>query len=902
MAVLITKALIELPPRFANRPPVNPDADPMGLTIGKGKRAQRTPWRGAAGLAADVRYYGRQMRAMAYAKIGHLYPPAPLPDGGAATVIAWLWARTVPCPNPACGVAMPLMRNWQLSTKRNNLHWMKPVVDHSAKSVSFTVQNHDRDIPKSGTVTRNGAVCVACDGAVTLEYVRQQARDGKMDAVMTCVVAKGERNRVFFPPTPEIKKIVSRATADWRPQQRMPTTAYKVSGRGYGITHWHQLFTERQLVALSTFSDLLSEIKELVVKDGATAEYANAVVTYLALAIGKLADSNSSFSTYLLPRENVRNVFARQAIPMVWDFAEGNPFADAAGTWSLILDKVVKVMEHLPNPVSDGQVHQADAATTIHASNGPVIVTDPPYYDNISYAELSDFFYVWLRPSLQDAYPDLFAGILVPTQEEMIAAPRFDDAEARFESLLGQSLRLIRERCSPEFPSSIFYAYKQQEQVRDGVTSTGWDTMLTALVDAGFQIVGTWPMRTEFSHRSNAMAANTLASSVILVCRPRPEDAPSASRRDFTTALEREMPPQLDQLTRETHIAPVDLRQAAIGLGMAVYSRYRSVATLAGEPVLVRQALMDINDAVDAYLRAQAGELDSETRFCLDWLREYPAGRGDYGTAENLARAYGLSVDDRLHQTHQLLTASQGQVLLRDVDDYDDDHPYPTRETPTAWNAACGWRIICSPATTGAGWPPAPKSPAAPATAWTAWNGWRASCTTSTMRAATPPLAVAFNNVVTAWPQIIQAATHPPPTGCWTRRVVKLSALSNYPVVPAEAGTYAYRRQHRVAPSRPFRLPIVPLTRHPGICTRHSGASRNLTPSLPFSPRSVQLPHLPPQSAPLRRQAVRACCQITLTDVQQPHLCRSRWRGSRNRPSQQRSTTAATPGFRLAPE
>ena len=761
VAVLITKALIELPPQFANRPPVNPDADPMGLAVGKGKRARQIPWRGAAGLAADVRYYGRQMREMAYAKIGHLYPQVQLPDGGQATVIAWLWARTVPCPNPACGIPMPLMRNWQLSTKRNNLHWMKPIVDHSTKSVSFSVQNHDRDIPKSGTVTRNGAVCIACSGAVTLEYVRQQARDGKMDAVMTCVVAKGERNRLFFPPTPENQKIVSRAATSWRPQQHMPTTPYLVSGRGYGITHWHQLFTERQLAALSTFSDLIHEIKEMATEDGATAEYANAVVTYLALAIGKMSGSQSSFAFYNLPRETVENVFARQAIPMVWDFAEGNPFSDAAGSWNLTLDKAVKVLEYLPDSVNNGQVHQADAATTIHASNGPVIVTDPPYYDNISYAELSDFFYVWLRPSLRNAYPDLFAGILVPTQEEMIAAPRFENAVDRFESLLGQSLRLIRERCSPEFPSSIFYAYKQQEQERDGVTSTGWETMLTALIDAGFQIVGTWPMRTERPTGVKANA-NTLASSVILVCRPRPDDAPTASRGDFSSALEREMPPQLDQLTRETHIAPVDLRQAAIGLGMAVYSRYQSVATLAGEPVTVRQALMAINDAVDAYLREQAGELDSESRFCLDWLREYPGGRGDYGTAENLARAYGLSVDHRLEQTHRLLAASQGQVTLYDIDDYDDGRGYPAREPATAWECCLrmAWQMQagddrrgvagCADVARIAG----DRRDSVERLArilYDIYNGRNDS-----------PRAVAFNNVATAWPEITRAAARPP--------------------------------------------------------------------------------------------------------------------------------------------
>ncbi len=257
VAALITKALIELPPKFANRPPVNPDADPMGMMVGKGRRAQRLPWQGAAGLADDIRYYGRKMREMAWERVGHLYPTVKLPDGEEATVIAWLWARTVPCPNPACGVAMPLMRNWRLSTKKTNLHWMRPVVDQSAKSITFVVQNHPEGVPQSGTVSRNGATCIACKGAVKLEYVRQQARAGNMGEVMTSVVAKGDRRRLFFSPTAEMQKIASGAKAQWRPQQRMPTTAYKVSGRGYGITHWHQLFTERQLAALTTLSDLL---------------------------------------------------------------------------------------------------------------------------------------------------------------------------------------------------------------------------------------------------------------------------------------------------------------------------------------------------------------------------------------------------------------------------------------------------------------------------------------------------------------------------------------------------------------------------------------------------------------------------------------------------------------------
>ena len=764
VAVLITKALIELPPKFAHRPPVNPDADPMGLTVGRGRNAKKIPWRGAAGLADDVRYYGRRMREMAYQRIGHLYPQAPLPGGAAATVIAWLWARTVPCPNPACGVAMPLMTTFQASKKRGNEHWIWPEVDRQAKTVSFTV--HHRKPPQSvlaleRTVTRDGAVCLACHGAVTLGYVRQQSRDGKMGEVMTCVVAEGDRKRIFLSTTPETKKIVSSAAAPWRPQQPMPTTAYKVSGRGYGITHWHQLFNERQLTALTAFSDTLADAKTLMLNDGADAEYAKAVSTYLALAIGRAANGTSSFTVWNSPSQKIEGVFARQAVPMIWGYPEVNPFSNSTKNWMDLLEGVAKVVENLPVTANNGESHQANATTTIYADNGPVIVTDPPYYDNISYAELSDFFYVWLRPLLREIYPDLFAGIMVPTQEEMIAAPRFENADQRFESLLGQALHLIRERCSPDFPSSIFYAYKQQEQERDGVTSTGWETMLTSLVDAGFQIVGTWPMRTERPTGVKAKA-NTLASSVILVCRPRPAGAPGANRGEFKDALEREMPPKLDQLTREAHIAPVDLRQAAIGMGMAVYSRYGGVATLSGEPVTVRQALMAINDAVDAYLRQQAGELDSESRFCLDWLRAYPKGAGDYGTAENLARAYDLSVDERLAQTHRLLQARQGTVSLYGLDDYHTDRAYPPAgEEITAWECCLrmAWQMQIGDD-----------------------RGGVAGCVPAARRAAgrldrverlarilydhhnsrnESQLAVAFNNVVTAWPEITRETARP---------------------------------------------------------------------------------------------------------------------------------------------
>ena len=697
VAVLITKALIELPPKFANRPPVNPAADPMGFTVGKGKQAQQVPWRGAAGLADDIRYYGRKMRELAWDKIGHLYPTAKLPDGGAATVIAWLWARTIPCANPACGIAMPLLKTFQVSKKAGNQHWIKPVVDQESKTVAFVVQNHGRDVPSGGNIDRNRATCVACGNTATLAYVREQSRAGKLGEVMTCIVAEGDRKRLFLSPTEEQIKIAFSEKANKKPNQKMPASAYLVSGRGYGITEWQELFTERQLVSLTTFGDLLAEVGDQVLSDGASLEYANALQTYLALAVSRVANRCSSFASWDVGR-GLRGVFSRQAIPMVWDFAEANPLTSAAGSLAGHIDGVAEVIRSLPINSNPGETHQADAANTIHAKDGPIIVTDPPYYDNISYSELSDYFYVWLRDMLRGIYPDLFSGILVPIQEEMIAAPRFGrESRERFEQLLNQTLRLIRERCSPDFPSSIFYAYKQQEEEREGRTSTGWETMLTAVVDAGFQVVGTWPMRTELSNRPNSLAANSLASSVVLVCRPRPADAPPALQMQFREELRAEVPAVLEQLTRESHIAPVDLRQAAIGPGMAVYSRYGVVQTPAGEPVTVRQALAAINDVVSQYLAEQAGAMDDESRFCLDWLLAHPQGRGSYGIAEGLARPYNLSIEDGLEQRHNLLTAKEGLVTLRDLEEYDEERPWPGRRAAmTAWEGVhrMAWQLL----------------------------------------------------------------------------------------------------------------------------------------------------------------------------------------------------------------
>ena len=683
VAVLINKALIEIPPKFRNRPPVNPDADRIGMMVGKGKKKQRFPWRGASGLANDIRYYGAWLREEAFKRIGHLYPKAKLSDSSDATVIAWLWTRTIPCQNPACGVQMPLLKTFQISKKGNNEHWIKPTVDHAAKRVSFVVQKHSGSVPEGGTVDSDGAVCIACNNAVPLSYVREQGRAGNMGEQMTAIIAEGNRRRIYVSPTDEHIKTALETESAWRPSGSLPEQARSISVQIYGFTRWHQLFTERQLIALTTFSDLMPEIGSLILEHGASVEYADAICTYLALAIGKMTNRGSSFTLWDALTEKLVQVFGRQGIPMVWDFAEGNPFSTSTGNWIGQIDYVSKVVERLPGNINSGKAYQADASTTIYAKDGPIIVTDPPYYGNIHYADSSDFFYVWLRPLLRDMYPDLFAAILTPKEDEMIESRfRFENPRQRFEELLGKTLKLIRERCSDEFPSSIFYAYKQQQEEREGRASTGWEAMLSAVVSAGFQIVGTWPMRTELTTNLKKNI-NALASSVVLVCRPRPDDASIATRRQFLNALDKELPAALDQLTQKRHIAPTDLAQATIGPGMQIYSRYSRVETISGEPVSVREALVAINRAIADYDERQEGDLDSESRFCLDWLKQHGYGEGPYGDAETLARAKNIDIS-KLQHSDGLLTAERGRVKLLPLDAFSNSEQLTLGDT-TAW-------------------------------------------------------------------------------------------------------------------------------------------------------------------------------------------------------------------------
>ncbi len=596
VAVLITKGLIEIPPRFAGRAPVHPDAD--AATLGAGV------WLHARGLAEDVRRYGAWMREQAQERIGMLYPRVELPaiyGGGEATVIAWLWVRTVECPNPACHAEMPLTNKWWLSKKKGQGAWVEPVVDRETKRVRFKVRTGE-GVPQDGTVNRRGGRCVVCGSSVPFEHVRAEGRAGRMGQRLIAIVAESARGRLYVEPNDEHVRISESAVPSWKPDVPLPHNPRDFKTPNYGMTKFSDLFTPRQLVALGTFCDLVGEARERVLLDalasgmpnddvsmedggsGARA-YADAVATYLGFGVSRLADISNSLCRWESSKTQVRNLFGRQAIPMIWDYAENNIFGGAAGDYEVSLGSLIRVLE-ASCPRATGEAHQMDAAAAIEQVVRPMISTDPPYYDNIGYADLSDFFYVWLRQSLGSVYPQLMSTLLVPKAQELVATPyRFGGdrhkAQEFFETGLGHAFERMRDAHDVRFPLTVYYAFKQAETDDTETASTGWETMLEGLLAAGFVVLGTWPMRSELSNRPTASGTNALASSIVLVCRPRESSAPMATRSEFVSALRRELPDAL-RVLQHGNIAPVDLAQAAIGPGMGVFSAYSKVVEADG--------------------------------------------------------------------------------------------------------------------------------------------------------------------------------------------------------------------------------------------------------------------------------------------------------------------------------
>ena len=689
VAVLINKAMIEIPPRFAGRPPVNPEAR-------RGRGSTEAQWKGAAGLAEDVRYYGKWMRDEAEKRIGHLYPKIEVtaemaqerPDlkpyaGRKLTVIAWLWARSVKSPNPAfANVDVPLTSSFVLSTKSGKEAYVEPVIENDG--YRFTVRvGTPPESAKDGTKLARGAnfKCVMSKLPIASDYIKSEGKAGRMSAKLMAIVAEGDRGRVYLAPAPEHESIVHGAEPTWMPDVEIPPDRRAMFTPLYGLTHFKHLFTDRQLVALTTFSNLVGEARERVRQDSVAASmpddgtplrdggdgakgYAEAVGVYLAFLVDQLTNHSSTICGWNVNNTQLRNTFARQALPMTWDYAESNPLCDSTGSFKNLWERQIKGFTTLGTDTC-GTASQLDASQN-EMSVGKVVSTDPPYYDNIGYADLSDFFYVWLRQSLRQVFPDLFATLSTPKAEELVATPYRHGTRAKAEEFflngMTHSIHRLAQSIHPAFAVTIYYAFKQSESKGDvGIASTGWETFLGAAAEAGFSITGTWPMRTERGTRMRSMDSNALASSIVLVCRPRAADASVATRREFLDALRSELPEALRKM-QQGNIAPVDLAQAAIGPGMAIFTRYARVLDTSGAAVSVREALALINETLDEALAEQEGDFDADTRWALAWFEQSGFGEGEYGVAETLSTAKNTSVAGMVEAG--ILTSGGGKVRL----------------------------------------------------------------------------------------------------------------------------------------------------------------------------------------------------------------------------------------------
>jgi putative DNA methylase len=790
VAVLITKALIEIPPKFANRPPVHPR---------KNKQLIEREWKGAQGLAEDVRYYGQWMRDEAEKRIGHLYPKVKITEeilkersdikhqgirvGDELTVIAWLWARTVKCPNPACGAQMPLVKSFWLSKKKNKGAWIEPVVNHIDKTVSFIVKTGDGEPPDPPKIGRGAKFkCLVCGEAAPDDHIKSEGMAGRMNAQMMAIVVEGRGGRIYLPPIKYHEDLAKQAEPKFLPKEELADDPRNIWCVPYGFKTFDKLFSDRQLLSLGTFNDLVGEAREKVIEDAKNASfpideigldecgagskaYADSVAIYLAFSLDRLVMTGNTLARWNPIGEKAQHAFGRQALPMVWDYAETNFFAKATGS-------IKAAIELSADPVSflrgiQGSVSQLNSMATIKNVIEPIIFTDPPYYDNIVYSDLSDFFYIWLRKSLKNVYPNIFSTLMVPKDMELVASPyRFkgnkESAKKFFEDGIIKSFSIIRKSQNPLFPLLIYYAFKQTENKEKNEKdlipisiSTGWETMLEGLMKVNFVISGTWPIRTEMKTRQIAMGTSALASSIVIVCHPRPDSAPMATRREFISILKNELPEALKNL-QHGNIAPVDLAQAAIGPGMSVFSRYSKVIEADGSHMSVRTALQIINQTLDEYLSEQEGDMDQDTRFCVSWFEQFGHKEGPFGQADVLARAKNTSVQGLVEA--EVAEAKAGKLRLLKRDEYINHWDPVTDKRLTVWE--CTQHLIRRlnkfgeqsaaelAARLGSG-----RSEEARALAYRLYaicdrKGWAKE-------------ALDYNSLVIAWPEIIKLAHEP---------------------------------------------------------------------------------------------------------------------------------------------
>jgi len=699
VAVMIAKAMIEIPQVFKNSLPVN----------SSGKR--RIQYIGVEGIVEDVETYGNKLKEIAQQKVGQFFPKVELPrdlGGGQTDVVSWIWARTVPSPDPSWqGAPVPLITTFILSKKKGKAACAEPKVDKDSGNITYSINQNptstELDTASEGTKSGRGANfrCLLSGAAITAEYVKEQAKDKKLGSQLVAIVGAGKRQRYYLPASKDHEKIALQANHKITNQLKLPKHPQYVGVGGYGMQYFEELYSQRQLLALEAFCEAHIEIRKIIKEDaiasgwaddgvslqsggrGASA-YADAISVYLAFAIDKLADYGNSLCSWNNTNENITHLFNRHALPMLWDFVEGNPFGPMLD-FSKLCVSVASGLS-ITGIGGAGSAVQADASTVKFPAENCVISTDPPYYDNVPYADISDFFYLWLRKTMKEPFPELFSTVSVPKMDEIVAdRVRHGDAEAAEEFFLVRmtdALKGFAQQSSSDFPTTIFYAFKQSEIRDEGIASTGWAAFLDAVLRSGYAIVATWPVRTERTARMRAIGSNALANSVVLVCRKREIEAEVVSRVEFIRALKRELPSAIAEL-QAANVSPADMPQSAIGPGMGVFSRYRAVLESDDSPMNVKTALQLINAELDEYLGGILGEFDPETRFTISWFEQNGMGKGDYGVADNLARARGIAVESVKHAG--LVESQAGKVRILKRDELDPGWEPQTDTHLTVW-------------------------------------------------------------------------------------------------------------------------------------------------------------------------------------------------------------------------
>lgn len=785
VAVLINKAMIEIPPKFADRPPVNAPALGKPDLVGH-------QWKGAKGLADDVRYYGQWIQEQAKKRIGYLYPPIEItadmakerPDlkplvGQKLNVLTWIWVRTVKSPNPAFRhVDVPLASTFILASKAGKEAYVQPVIKGGGYDFTVKVGKAPPGAKEGTTAGKRAAFrCLLSGVPVDYNHIRSEGKAGRMGTRLMAIIAEGARGRVYLSPSPAHEAVALEACPEWKPEIALPDNPRDFKTPNYGLTTFADLFTPRQLVALTTLGDLVVEANSRITRDAIVAgmdegialnaggsgarAYSEAVGVYLAFAIDRLADYGSSIATWKPSGEQVMQTYKRQALPMTWDFPESNLLGTKAICWGNAVKYTYENLLSAAGAMSRASAHAVqDDAQNQSLSAGKVVSTDPPYYDNIGYAELSDFFYVWLRRTLKPVFPELFATLSVPKAEELVATPyRHGDkakAEAFFLDGMTKAMRGLCKQAHPSSPVTIYYAFKQAEtETAEGTSSTGWETFLDAVIRSGFALTGTWPMRTELENRMIGAGNNVLASSIVLVCRPRPATAETISRRAFLRELNQILPEALDEMTRgsgddRSPVAPVDLSQAIIGPGMAIFSKYAAVLEADGTPMTVQTALRLINRFL------AEDDFDHDTQFCLHWFEQFGWKEGKFGDADVLARGKGTSVDGV--KRSGVLFASGGIVRLFRWSEYDSEwNPADTDRLPV-WEALHRLiQVFRMEGESGAGKMLASVADKAEATRQLAYRLY-----TLCERAGWAEDARGYNEIVTSWSAIESAAAAVP--------------------------------------------------------------------------------------------------------------------------------------------